>query len=121
MALSKTHNLVPVCPEVLGGLPTPRTPSEIQPDGRVIDQEGIDRTAAFTAGAQAAVDLAREHGCKRAILKTKSPSCGVNQVYDGTFTGTVIPGQGLTAAALRRAGLDLADETDFAQHFDLRA
>ncbi|MBQ9043851.1 MAG: DUF523 domain-containing protein [Eggerthellaceae bacterium] len=112
-ALAGSYELVPVCPEQLGGLPTPRTPSEIQPDGRVVDREGNDRTAAFQAGARAAVALARENGCTRAILKSRSPSCGVNEIYDGTFTGALIPGQGITATALSAAGLTITDESAF--------
>jgi len=110
--LADNYNLVPVCPEQLGGLPTPRTPSEIQPDRRVIDREGVDRTAAFIAGAQATLDIAREHGCTRAILKAKSPSCGVHDIYDGSFTGNVVSGQGITAALLREADVNLSDEHD---------
>lgn len=112
-ALAASFELVPVCPEQLGGLPTPRTPSEIQPDGRVVDREGHDRTAAFQAGARAAVALARESGCTRAILKSRSPSCGVTEIYDGTFTGTLIPGQGITATALQSAGLTITDESSW--------
>lgn len=113
IALGAEYELVPVCPEVLGGLPTPRIPSEIQPDGRVVDREGNDRTAAFEAGAQAAVALARERGCTRAILQSRSPSCGVSEVYDGTFSGKLVPGSGLTARALRAAGISLSDERDY--------
>lgn len=109
--LGRDHELVPVCPEQLGGLPTPRIPSEIQPDERVADREGNDRTDAFLAGAQAALRIAREHGCRKAILKAKSPSCGVHEVYDGSFSGIVIPGQGITAALLADAGLEIVDET----------
>ena len=111
-ALAGNYDLIPVCPEQLGGLPTPRTPSEIQPDRRVIDREGVDRTAAFVAGAQATLGTARAHGCTRAVLKAKSPSCGVHGIYDGTFTGTIIPGQGITAALPHKAGMDLVDEND---------
>ena len=111
--LADTLDLVPVCPEQLGGLPTPRTPSEIQPDGCVADRAGEDRTAAFAAGAHEALRVAREHGCRIAVLKSKSPSCGVRQVYDGTFSGTLIPGQGVTASLLSDAGIILLDESDF--------
>lgn len=111
-ALNSAYNLIPICPEQLGGLPTPRTPSEIQSDGRVLDQMGVDRTPSFHRGAQAALETARQFGCTRAILKAKSPSCGVHEIYDGFFSGTVVPGQGVTAAALAQAGLQIADEND---------
>ncbi len=114
MRLADTYELVAVCPEQLGGLPTPRTPSEIQGDGRVVDAAGVDRTAAFEEGAREALRIAREHGCTRAILKANSPSCGVGRVYDGTFTGTLIPGMGKTASLLAEAGIDVASETEFA-------
>lgn len=111
-ALGKFHELVPVCPEQLGGLPTPRTPSEIQPDGRVADRAGTDLTDAFEVGARKAVALARQRGCMQAILKSRSPSCGVRQIYDGTFSGNIIPGRGVAAARLADAGIELFDETD---------
>ena len=115
LALAEGYELVSVCPEQLGGLPTPRTPSEVQADGRVVDRAGSDRTAAFERGAQAAVELARETGCTLAVLKSRSPSCGVHQVYDGTFSGTVVPGRGIAAAALAQAGLQIIDETEVAR------
>jgi len=113
LSLVNIYELVPVCPEQLGGLPTPRTPSEVQRDGRVVDRSGIDRTAEFELGARETLALAREHNCTRAILKAKSPSCGTREIYDGSFSGTLIPGQGITARALRTAGIALADETNF--------
>ena len=103
--MAQDHELVTVCPEQLGGLPTPRTPSEIQAGGRVINTLGEDNTAAFEAGAHEALRIARERGCKRAILKENSPSCGVHRVYDGTFTGMLVPGSGKTAALLSEAGI----------------
>ena len=113
VGLAQTHAVVPVCPEQLGGLPTPRIPSEIQADGRVLDREGVERTAAFQAGAAAAVALACERGCTHAILKANSPSCGSSTVYDGTFSGRIIAGEGIAAAALRRAGVFVQDETEY--------
>ncbi len=107
IALAEEFELVPVCPEQLGGLPTPRTPSEVQPDGRVVDREGVDRTAEFQAGARATLAIAREHGCKCAILKENSPSCGSSCIYDGSFTGTLVPGEGVTAALLREVGIEV--------------
>ena len=113
--MAKARAVVPVCPEVIGGLPTPRSPSEIQADGRVVDMEGIDRTAAFEAGAREALRIAREHGCKRAILKENSPSCGLNRIYDGSFSGTRIPGKGKTAALLIAAGIEVLSDADALQ------
>lgn len=104
--------IVPICPEQLGGLPTPRIPSEIQADGRIVDRTGVDRSAEFAAGAREALRIARQQGCKTAILKAKSPSCGVRQIYDGTFTGSLKEGRGATAALLARHGIALLDETD---------
>lgn len=107
---------VPVCAEVLGGLPTPRPPAEIVGgDGydvlagraRVLTEAGHDVTRAFVAGASAVVEQAREHRVERAVLKAKSPSCGAGQVYDGTFNGTLTGGDGVLAAALRRAGVEV--------------
>ena len=160
------HELVPICPEVAGGLPTPRTPCEIvrapwmesekahtadgsEPSfptsesirkseghsggagrGRgdsascgseaneagggpwaILDASGADRTAAYARGAQAELARAKEAGCKLAILKAKSPSCGSGEVYDGTFSGTLVPGWGIAAATFRDAGITVIDET----------
>ena len=160
------HELVPVCPEVAGGLPTPRTPCEIvrapwmenrkartadsstpilpaseatrENEGHaswaerergdsascgresnevggdswtILDASGTDRTAAYARGAQAELARAKGAGCKLAILKAKSPSCGSGEVYDGTFSGTLVPGWGIAAAAFRDAGIRVIDET----------
>ena len=110
------HNLIPVCPEVLGGLDTPRAPAELQPDGRVVNREGEDMTAAYWAGAEAALAIARANGCTVAVLKARSPSCGCGEVYDGTFTGTLTPGWGVAARLLREAGITVMDE----EHLDSR-
>lgn len=112
--LAQTHTLIPVCPEQMGGLPTPRACTELQADGRAVDAQGADRTEAFMQGARDAVRVAKQHGCKQAILKSKSPSCGTSLIYDGTFTGTLIPGRGITAQALAKAGIELLSEDDFA-------
>jgi len=106
------HQLIPVCPEVLGGLSTPRAPAEIQPDGRVVDRDGKDVTAAYRAGAEQALKIARENGCTVAVLKARSPSCGCGEIYDGTFTHTVKPGWGVTARLLMEAGLKVMDEEE---------
>jgi len=115
-ALSATHRLVPVCPEVCGGLSTPRPAAErcaevVLPD-RVITVEGDDVTAAYQRGAAVAVQLAQATGATRAVLKARSPSCGSSRIYDGTFSRTLRDGEGVTAAALRAAGIDVVSEED---------
>jgi uncharacterized protein YbbK (DUF523 family) len=112
-ALRSQFRLVPICPEVAGGLPTPRAAAEIAGD-RVVNDAGDDVTAEYERGAQAAVELARAVGATRAVLKARSPSCGAHAVYDGTFTRTLRAGEGVTAAALRAAGIDVVSEDDLA-------
>lgn len=112
IAYAQCHEVVPLCPEQLGGLPTPRTPSELGGDGRVVDAAGADRTEAFRKGAAAAVDLALLNGCTQAILKSRSPSCGVHEIHDGTFSGALVEGRGVAAAALAAAGIAVYDETE---------
>ena len=104
------HNLIPVCPEVLGGLDVPRSPAELQPDGRVVTQDGQDVTAAYRAGAERVLKIARENGCTLAILKARSPSCGSGEIYDGTFTHTLKGGWGVAARMLAEAGIEVMDE-----------
>ncbi|MCC6333029.1 MAG: DUF523 domain-containing protein [Myxococcales bacterium] len=104
--------VVRVCPEVAGGLPVPRPPAELQPDGRIADVNGRDVSGAFRAGAQHAVALAREHGVAVAVLKEGSPSCGSSLVGDGRFTGAKVPGQGATTWALRAAGIPVFSELE---------
>ena len=99
--LAKEHELIPVCPEQLGGLPTPRTPAEIQGE-RVVTRDGRDVTKEYQKGAGEAARLYQLLRCDCAILKARSPSCGCGQVYDGTFSGTLTPGDGITAQALKR-------------------
>lgn len=112
--LSERFDLVPVCPETAGGLPTPRTPSEIV-GARVLNRAGEDVTAAFARGAASAVGTARRLGITRAVLKARSPSCGRGTVYDGTFSGALAPGDGVTAAALRAAGVTIYTENEVEQ------
>ena len=105
------HTLIPVCPEVLGGLPIPRPPAERQPDGRVITQKGQDVTNQYRAGAQRALELAQVHGCTLAVLKERSPSCGRGQIYDGTFSHTLLSGSGVTAQLLEEHGIPVYGES----------
>ncbi|HKY74846.1 MAG TPA: DUF523 domain-containing protein [Acidimicrobiia bacterium] len=111
--LARHYRLVPVCPEVLGGLPTPRAAAELQ-GYRVVNIEGEDVTAAYRRGAEAAVAVALAVGAERAVLKARSPSCGSSSVYDGTFSRRLVPGRGVTAAALAAAGLEVGSEEDAA-------
>ncbi|RNB52876.1 DUF523 domain-containing protein [Brevibacillus gelatini] len=117
--LLRDGKVIPVCPEQLGGLPTPRPPAEIVGgdgndvlDGRakVIDRTGRDVTAEFLAGAYQALRLAKTVGATSAILKENSPSCGSSFVYDGHFAGKKVPGAGVTAALFRRHGIEVKSE-----------
>ena len=116
-ALERRFRLVPVCPERDGGLPTPRLPSERQGD-RVRNRAGEDVTAAFRRGAELALETARREGCRTALLKERSPSCGSGLIYDGSFTGTVIPGDGMTAQLLKENGLTVTGETEVQRLLD---
>ncbi|MBR5109532.1 MAG: DUF523 domain-containing protein [Clostridia bacterium] len=109
MDLGKEHELVPVCPEQLGGLPTPRPPAEIQGE-RVVTCEGRDVTAEYCKGAEEAARLCRMLRCGRAILKARSPSCGSEQVYDGSFSGRLVSGDGMTARKLKAMGVPVTTE-----------
>lgn len=113
-ALGEVARLIPVCPEVAGGLPTPRPAAERQADGTVRTADGEDVTDAYQRGAAAAVALARAVGARRAVLKARSPSCGCGEVYDGSFQGRRVAGDGVTAAALRAAGLAVSTDEDVA-------
>lgn len=109
--LERFFQLFPICPEVAGGLPTPRAPSELQPDGRVISRGGRDVTAEYQAGAQAALSLARRTGCRLAVLKEKSPSCGYGAIYDGSFSNTLKSGNGVTAQLFSEHGITVVGES----------
>ncbi|QCI15121.1 DUF523 domain-containing protein [Pseudomonas putida] len=116
--------VVPLCPEVAGGLPTPRPPAEI-PGGQggevldgaavVVTVTGDDVSAAFVAGAGQALALVRKHGIRVAVLKAGSPSCGNRLTYDGTFSGVKVPGEGVTTALLRREGVLVFGELELEQ------
>lgn len=111
-ALGSAHRLIPVCPEVAGGLPTPRPAAERGVDGRVRTAKGEDVTDFYLRGAGQAVALARVARAVGAVLKSRSPSCGCHQIYDGTHSGTLVPGKGLTAEALEADGLPVVSEED---------
>jgi uncharacterized protein YbbK (DUF523 family) len=119
-ALIKSGDVIPICPEMAGGLPTPRPPAEIKnaltgtdvlngkAEIRTID--GMDVTIQFVKGAYKALDLVREHNIRVAILKAQSPSCGSTQIYNGDFSNTLISGMGVTAALLSQYGVRVFDE-----------
>ena len=105
------HEIVPVCPEQLGGLPTPRPPAERKGE-RVINREGADVTAAYQKGAEETLRLCRLLRCDGAILKARSPSCGKEWVYDGGFTGMLTDGNGVTAELLLSQGIPVWTEEE---------
>ena len=111
--LCRRHEAVPVCPEIMGGLPTPRTPAERQGE-RVVTKNGVDVTAQYRRGAEEVLRLARKLGCTVAVLKERSPSCGIGRVYDGTFTGTLREGCGVAAEVRRAAGIRGLGESELA-------
>lgn len=108
--LLNKHHLIPVCAEVMGGLPTPRVPAERVAD-RVITRDGRDVTEQYERGAQEILRLAQMYGCRIAILKEKSPSCGKGRIYDGTFSGTLTQGDGVLAQLLMQHGITVAGES----------
>ena len=111
LRLLSGHTVIPVCPEVLGGLPVPRLPAEIV-DGTVTNREGESVDEAFRRGAEKALAVARREQPDLIVLQSRSPSCGVKEIYDGTFSGTLVPGQGVFAALASRAGFRVVDSED---------
>ena len=101
--------VIPVCPEVAGGLPVPRLPAELR-GGEVIRRDGVSVDAAFRAGATRCLALLETESVDLAILKARSPSCGSGQIYDGSFSGRLVPGDGVFAALLRGRGIPVTDE-----------
>jgi uncharacterized protein YbbK (DUF523 family) len=102
---------IPVCPEQLGGLTTPRLPAEIV-GGKVIRKDGVDVTEAFQRGAREALELARLVGAKTAILKARSPSCGSGKIYDGSFTGRLVEGDGVFTGLCKKEGIEVRTEEE---------
>jgi len=102
----KDYEVIPICPEIMGGLPTPRIAAE-QLGSRVITEDGRDVTSEFEKGAKECLFLAKKYHVKKALLKLRSPSCGSNEVYDGTFSHTLIKKDGVTADLLKKNGLEI--------------
>lgn len=113
LSYNRRFSFIPFCPETYGGLSTPRVPAEIQPDGRVVNEEGIDVTAAYQAGAERAVTLCKDFHIHYAILKSRSPACGPENSYDGTFSHTLIQRPGCAAKALMDAGITVFSDENF--------
>ena len=111
IAFTKGHEVIGVCPESAGGLTIPRNPSEIVGD-KVLSSAGVDVTAEYKKGAEYALKLAKENKVDLVIFKAKSPSCGCGLIYDGTFTGTKIPGNGIAAQLLMDNGFKVITEED---------
>ncbi len=109
--LQRNHILLSICPEVAGGLRTPRLPAERVGD-RVLRVDGGDVTDAYQTGAMCALRLAKEHKIKLAVLKERSPSCGTDRIYDGTFSKTLIDRDGVTAQLLRENGVEVIGESE---------
>ena len=119
--LTEQYKIIPVCPEVLGGLDVPREPCEIQGmsgsdvlDGKtsVLGNKGTDCTVAFILGSKKVLELARENNVEFAVLKERSPSCGSSIIYTGEFNGTTKPGEGVCTSLLRRHGIKVISEND---------
>lgn len=110
--LLKNGKVIPVCPEQLGGLSTPRVPAEIIGTG-IFTKDGVDVSQEFNRGSLEVLRLAREIKIKKAILKEGSPSCGCNYIYDGTFSGNKIVGDGCTSALLKSNGIEVISDEEY--------
>ena len=110
--LRQQYHLIPICPEIMGGLPTPRIPSEISSDGKVLRKDGEDVTENYIRGAKEALRLAEIFQCDTALLKEKSPSCGAGKIYDGSFSKTLTDGNGITSELLQKNGIRIVGESE---------
>jgi len=109
--LKEKYHLIPVCPEIYGGMSTPREPSERKGE-RIYSKSGTDVTDYFERGAEEVLELAKFYDCKYAVLKERSPSCGYRRIYDGTFTGATIEGNGVAADLLAKNGIQVLGESE---------
>lgn len=107
----ENKEVIPICPEIMGGLSIPRYPSEIV-DDKVINNQNQDVTKEYTKGAEETLKLARILGVRKALLKSKSPSCGCGKIYDGTFTNTLINGDGITTKLLKENKIEVITEME---------
>ena len=120
LRLARERAVIPVCPEQLGGLPTPRPPAERQGE-QVVTEQGTDVTVQYQKGAEEALRLARLFGCETAVLKERSPSCGSDGVYDGTFSRTLRSGMGVTAELLVKNGIRVYGESETEENCSCQA
>ncbi|CFW96531.1 Domain of unknown function DUF523 [Syntrophomonas zehnderi OL-4] len=127
LKLLKQGVLLPVCPEQLGGLTTPRAASEIQGgsgkdvlagQAQVFNKENADLSSYFIKGAQETLRLAQQAGITEAIMQSRSPSCGCGKIYDGTFSGRLVEGDGVTSALLKKSGLKVVNDEEFLRNID---
>lgn len=112
VTLEKRFNVVGACPEVLGGLPCPRQPSEISKNREVLTKSGQVLSTFFLKGAHEALNICKNYGIQLAVLKSKSPSCGFGKIYDGSFSGRLIYGNGITSDLLIRNGVKVINESE---------
>lgn len=110
--LLKNHEVIPICPEVLGGLPIPRDPSEIV-NGEVLTDKGKSVDKEFRNGAKKALEIVKESGAELVVLQPRSPSCGLGEIYDGSFTGRLVDGDGVFVKLLKDEGIKVVDVGDF--------
>ncbi len=116
--LKENYNLIPICPETLGGLESPRDPAEIC-GGKVLLKTGEDVTNEFNIGARLSLETAIKNNCKYAILKERSPSCGANYIYNGSFNGIVVDGLGITANILKENDISIFSEENIAEFLNI--
>lgn len=112
IAMVERGEAIPICPEVLANMPIPRPAAELR-DERIVSNQGDDLTNVYWTGAQAALQIALLAGCKQAILKAKSPTCGSGRIYDGTFSGRLVDGDGIFAKLLKDKGIKVYTEEEF--------
>ncbi|WP_300328125.1 DUF523 domain-containing protein [Fusobacterium sp.] len=124
LQLLNEGKLVPICPEQLGGLKTPRVPAEIQEDEnkkrKVINKDGIDVTSEYSLGAERTLEILKALDIKKVIFRRRSPSCGCGEIYDGSFTGTIVNGNGITSELLLKNGIEVITDEEYIKKLENR-
>lgn len=120
LQLLNEGKLVPICPEQLGGLKTPRVPAEIKEDRKVINKDGIDVTYEYNLGAKRALEILKALDIKKVIFRRRSPSCGCGEIYDGSFQGTIIEGNGITTELLLKNGIEVITDEEYIKKLENR-